>query len=121
MAKFVFKIDGNDMPAPTSMEPKLAALDVDSGRDTVTGLMHRNVLSLGKVTLSVEWAITSQADTAKILNAVNKKFFSCTYTDPMSSSGATKTITAYAGDRSTSVAAVNGIIYKSLKFDIIEK
>lgn len=121
MASFVFKIDGVKMPAPTTFEPKLAALDVDSGRDATTGKMHRNVLDLGKYTISVEFAITSQATTAKVLNAVNKKFFEVTFTDPMSSTGGTKTITAYAGDRSVSVAALNGIIYKTLKFDIIER
>lgn len=121
MAKFVFKIDGADMPAPVKFDYKIAALDVDSGRDTVTGKMHRNVLSLGKYTISVEYAITDAAKTAKVLKALNKKFFEVTFTDPESATGAAKTITAYSGDRSMSVAAVNGIIYQTLKFDIIEK
>lgn len=121
MAKFIFRIDGVDMPAPVKFDPKLAALDVDSGRDTVTGEMHRNVLSLGKYTISIEYAVTDTAKTAKILKALNKKFFKVTFADPMSETGAAKTITAYAGDRSMSVAALNGIVYQTLKFDIIEK
>lgn len=121
MAKFVFKIDGKDMPAPVKFDFKIAALDVDSGRDTVTGKMHRNVLALGKYTVSVEYAVTDQAKTAKVLGALNKKFFECTFSDPASPTGAEKTITAYAGDRSMSVAAVNGIIYQTLKFEIVER
>lgn len=116
------KVNGVDVKTPSVFTPKIQDIsNPDSGR-TLDGIMHKNMLT-SKITIDLEWWMTTPAETAAILNAFEaQEYFTVTYNDPRNAN-AQVTKTFYLGDREAPVKiwTVNSKRYESVAFTIIER
>ena len=118
--KPMIKVDGVEMPCPSTFEWSLQRVSAgESGRDD-TGKMHVNqVTQKRKIVLS--WLGKDWATTSFILKAFNPQYIKVTYPDMLS--GKFETRTFYTGDRKAPVKLwwTNNKLMESISFDIIER
>ena len=78
----VFKVDGVEIPTPSSFNVEIEDISSkDSGR-TMDGNMHKDIIAT-KVTLACSWHVLKWDECAALLNAVGSKAqFDVTYPDP---------------------------------------
>ena len=113
------KIGTTVLPAPQSY--RVDSYDIDSsdtGRSE-DGTMKRNRIAT-KYKIQAAWTV-AQADLQTIISAVSPETFSVTFFDP--TTGATKTKTMYAGDRSAEMVAcgdVSGDNWWSFSVNFVE-
>ena len=120
MAEVLIRVDGVDMPNPSSLKWSLQDVSIgDSGRDD-TGKMHKGRVCQ-KRKLEIAWAGVTPAVASQILTAFNPEYINVRYFDAMENAYAIRNF--YVGDRSAPVKiwAVGQKIYESISFDIIER
>jgi hypothetical protein len=114
------------LPTPSKMT--LIVQDIDSANTTrsANGTMLRDRVSGGagaKRKLELEWAGMDAARVSTILQSIGDEFFRLEYPDAYT--GATRIAEFYTGDRSADMYSYNlygnGILWKSLKANFIEK
>ena len=120
MAEIMLKVDGVEMPCPSSFQWGLQDISASESGRTDDSLMHKNRVAQ-KRKISLSWNGLELANTSKILNAVNPEYIQVTYPDMMS--GQYETRTFYVGDRSAPVKCwwVGNKRMETLSFDIIER
>ena len=120
MAEIMLKVDGVEMPCPSSFQWGLQDISASESGRTDDSLMHKNRVAQ-KRKISLGWNGLLWADTSKILKAVNPEYIQVTYPDMMS--GKYETRTFYVGDRSAPVKCwwVGNKRMEVLSFDIIER
>lgn len=113
-------VNGEAVKTPSSFSWGLQDIaDSASGR-TEDSVMHRNRLAQ-KRKLSLSWQNITSGEAAGILQAFNPEYVDITYPDAMS--GTNETRTFYVGDRSAPMKwwNINGKIYSTVSFDVIER
>ncbi len=116
----ILKIDGADIPAPTSMTWGLQDVsNEDAGRTEDTKMHKKRIGQKRKIELA--WHNISKEQAAKILQAFNPEYIYVTYPDPMS--GKEETREFYVGDRTApfKLWTVSQKIYSEVSFNIIER
>lgn len=93
----MLKINGIQMPLPTSYSVTKSDLDSSQSYRNELGVLQRNRIRQGLTKISVSWIIES-SQVASILEATEPSEFTVEYMDPVR--GYTKTKTMYTGDRS---------------------
>ena len=118
--------DFTALPAPSKMTVNVQ--DIDSGNTTrsANGTMLRDRVAGGskaKRKIELEWSGKNAADVSQILQNIGDVFFQVEYPDAYT--GAVRTATFYTGDRSAEMYSHNlygnGILWKSLRANFIEK
>lgn len=114
----MFKINGNIIKTPSSIQLEILDIDGGSQRNAKGDLIRDRISTKRK--LSVEWSVLTQNEIAAILNQISSIFFNITYIDAQESE-VTKTF--YVGNRSMPVCRfVNGQpLWENLKCDFIER
>ncbi len=95
-----FKIDGVEIPTPTTYTFNVEDLSSENTGRTLDGVMHKDVVAV-KDTYACTWKSLSWSQAAKLLNAIDGKTkFKFTHADPRKPN---KWITGdyYVGKRST--------------------
>ena len=96
-----FKVDGVEIPTPTTYKVGIADLSSDATGRTLDGVMHKDVVAV-KHTYDCTWYALSWAEAAHLLNLVNgKESLSFTHPDPLVPD-VYQTGVFYVGDRSIS-------------------
>lgn len=110
------------LPNPNGMEVAIQDIDSASTGRSTTGLMFRDRVAT-KRKLNCTFPPLYSSDMALTLQAIQDQFFTLTYPDPMT--GASKTITAYVGDRTTPAYHINYatgvVLYESLSANFVER
>ena len=120
MADVLIRVDGVDMPNPSSLNWSLQDVSIgDSGRDD-TGYMYKGRITQ-KRKLEIEWKAVTPSEASTILSAFNPEYINVRYFDPLLNSWQIKNF--YAGDRACNVKiwTVDSKLYETLKFNIIER
>lgn len=114
----MIKINNVLMPVPSTFSVSIEDIDGESER-TADALLHRERLAT-KRKLEIEYKHLTQADSSKLLNAIQDVFFSVNYPDPQL--GMT-TKTFYVGARTTPVYSyLNGKpVWENMSFSFIER
>lgn len=77
-----FKIDGVEIPTPSTYKAGIEDLSSEETGRTLDGVMHKDVVAV-KDYYECTWAKLSWADAATLLNAIdNKEKFNFTHADP---------------------------------------
>ena len=114
------------LPAPNKMNVNVQ--DIDSGNTTrsANGTMLRDRVVGGakaKRKIELEWAGMNATQVSRILQSIGDVFFQVEYPDTYT--GETRIGIFYSGDRSAEMYSYdlhgNGIVWKSLKANFIEK
>ena len=125
----IAKVGSNDftaLPAPNKM--KVIVQDIDSANTTRTasGKMQRDRVVGGanaKRKLELEWAGMNAAQVSQILQSIGDVFIKVEYPDTYT--GQIRTGVFYSGDREAEMYSYNlygnGILWKSLKANLIEQ
>ncbi len=117
----VLKVDGTELPTPTSMEYKEADLQSEGYRDSA-GLMHKTTVRWGVRTIKVKWDRRLSSSELRDMRALikGKEYITLTYySDALGMSG---TMTAYTGDMDYQlVRATNSGIWWGLALSFIEQ
>lgn len=115
----IWKIDGEPIPSPTSFSVDMEDLhSSDSGRDQ-TGWMNIKVLAYGKRSVTIQYALLSQAQMSNLLKHFHKPYYQLTYIDP---EYGTRTMTCYVPTRKSdlySTVFYNGL-WKNTNIDCIQ-
>lgn len=116
----ILKINGVDMPDPSSFSVSIMDLDSEESRRNILGKLNRDRVAV-KRKLNCEWGPLTMSQISTLLNAVKDEFFQVTYPDPFVGGEATKTF--YVGDRQMPMySKVNGqILWEGLKMNFIER
>lgn len=120
MAEVLIRVDGVDMPNPSSMKWSLQDVSIgDSGRDD-KGYMYKGRVTQ-KVKIELSWSAVKPSVASTILSAFNPEYINVRYFDPKANAYQIKNF--YVGDRSapTKIWAVGQKIYETVSFDIIER
>lgn len=120
MADVLIRVNGVDMPNPSSLQWSSQDVSIgDSGRDD-TGYMYAGKIC-SKVKLELEWSAVTPSVAHTILAAFDHEYVSVRYFDPKANAWQIKTF--YSGDKTGSVKmwTVNSKLYESVKFNIIER
>jgi len=114
----MIKINGVELPAPTTY--KIGIMDISKAERNAAGTMVLDVIAT-KRKIEMSWKFLTNEQIKTLLQLVSDTFFDVEYLDPVTD--ALKTGTFYKGDRNLdAVSVVNGnIIYKDIKFNIIER
>ena len=125
----IAKVGSEEFTAlPTPSKMSLIVQDIDSANTTrsANGTMLRDRVSGGakaKRKLELEWAGMDAAKVATILQSIGDEFFQLEYPDTYT--GEMRIAQFYTGDRSADMYSYNlygnGILWKSLKANFIEK
>lgn len=110
----------NQVAIPTPSDLTVSIMDISKAERNAAGTMVIERIAT-KRKLELSYAYLSKEQAQQVLTAVSAVTFTVTYIDPQT--GATRTITCYAGDRSAGFLDVkNGIPrYRDVKFNLIEK
>lgn len=113
-----------DMPDPHELTVRVQDIDAAGSGRSANGTMIRDRVAGGasaKRKLEVEWPPLSPANASKILQAIGGKFFSVEYPDPYT--GANRTGTFYAGDRTAPVCRVwdGEVLWSNVSVNFIER
>ena len=90
-----FAVNGTPIPDPSEYSGADSALDASGERDA-TGYLHRDMVAT-KHPLKLKWSAMDWDMMCTILSMLTGPAFEFTYPDP--STGTSKTMTAYCGDR----------------------
>lgn len=115
-----WKIDGVEIPCPSTFEWGLQDVsDPDAGR-TLDTVMHKNRVGQ-KRKLGIGYNNPDKDTVSQVLKAVNPEYIQVNYEDAMS--GEMETRTFYVGDRSAPMKYwyVGNQRYASLSFELIER
>lgn len=120
MADVLIRVDGVDMPNPSSLE--FAEQDVsigESGRDD-TGYMFKGRVTT-KIKLNLEWSAISPSVASTILQAFYPEYVDVRFFNARTNAWEIKTF--YTGDRTakTKIWTDNSKIYETISFNIIER
>lgn len=111
------KINGVEMPTPLPYEPTISDIDSNKTSRNANGRLYRDRIAT-KRKLPLEWGILTDAECKRILNAVSPEEVTVEFLDPQKG---TITCTMYASDRTVkSINTSSGILWKGLKFSLIE-
>lgn len=121
MAEVFLKVDGVDMPCPSSFTWGLQDISASESGRTDDTTMHKNRVGQ-KRKLSVGWNGPDFATAHKIIVAVNPEYFQVTYPDLLSGNEH-ETRTFYVGDRDAPFKCwwAGNKRMESLQFDFIER
>lgn len=113
-----------DMPEPYALTVRLQDIDSANSGRSANGTMIRDRVAGGssaKRKLEVEWPPLSPDDIKTVFQAIGGKFFAVSYPDPYT--GANRTGTFYAGDRTAPVARVwdGEVLWENASVNFIEK
>lgn len=113
----MLKIGGVDVPTPSEFTVNI--YDITEGERDSTGTMHIDLVAT-KYKVEPKWNVLTQEQMTTILNAISKITFDVTFIDP--TTGNSKTITVYKGDRSVPVMMIKDGVsyYKDFKINCIE-
>lgn len=114
-----FAVNGTAIPDPSEYSGADSALDASGERDA-TGYLHRDMVAT-KHPLKLKWNAMDWTMMCSILSLLTGESFSFTYPDP--STGTSKTMTAYCGDREWNCELImtpNSEYVGSLSFSVIE-
>lgn len=78
----VYKIDGEPIPEPSGAPVEIIPLEGPATGRTRDGLMHTEIVHLGKRKVSLSYDYISQEQLSDILVAINKQYFTFTFLDP---------------------------------------
>lgn len=120
MADVLIRVDGVDLPNPSSLKWSKQSVSVgDSGRDD-TGYMYAGIIC-SKIKLELQWNAVSPSVASQILSAFDPEYVNVRYFDAKENSWVVKEF--YSGDKSAPVKMwTDGQkIYESLSFNIIER
>ena len=114
----MIKIDGVEIPTPSDF--RVGIMDISKAERNARGTMIIDRIAT-KRKLELAWKYLSREELQQVLNAVSPIFFAVEYPDPQT--GARRTGTFYAGDRSVgALDYINGQIrWKDIKFNLIER
>lgn len=120
MSDFFWKVDGVEMPCPSSWQWGLQDVSAGESGRTEDAKMHKNrVAQKRKLNVTYNNCLASVATT--VLKAINPEYIKVTYYDLLA--GHNQTRTFYVGDRSAPVKYwwVGNKRLESLSFDLIER
>ena len=115
-----FAVNGKPIPNPSAFSGAESDLDTMGERDA-TGYLHRNKVAT-KYPLKLEYSNIPWNALVAICQLMTNESFEFTFPDPFSTN-ATRTITAYAGDRKFSAVQMSNTraeYVANLKVSIIE-
>ena len=113
----MLKTNGVDVPTPSEFTVNI--YDITEGERDSTGTMHIDLVAT-KYKVEAKWNVLTQEQMKIILNAISQITFDVTFTDP--TTGASKSISVYKGDRSVPTMMIKGgnTYYKDFKINFIE-
>lgn len=117
-----YKIDGIDMPHPSTFNLSYSDVDGEGSGRTAEGFTRRQVLRRKITKIEIAYYFITEQEASQIINAINKDFIDVTYSDILKNSTITKPF--YAGDVSTpryGKDAHGRKMIESLKFNLIEQ
>jgi hypothetical protein len=114
----LLKINGVEMPTPSSMVP--GEEDIGKWERNARGTMIGEIITT-KAKLELAWSFLAAEQLQQLLIAIKPQFFNVTYTDPVTN--ALRTALFYKGGRSMPIMDyINGVLrYKDVKFNLIER
>lgn len=118
----VFKIDGVEIPFPTSFTVNIQDISSKEAGRLNNGDGYKDIVAT-KVTLEVFWQVLKWGEAALILNAVdNKEEFEVTYPDPRIPFVYT-TKSFYVGDRKNPAYSLEEgkVRWKGISFNFVQK
>lgn len=121
MTDVFIKVDGVEMPCPSSFQWGLSDISAaESGRTDDT-LMHKNRVGQ-KRTLTITWNALDWEDSCKIIQAFNPEYVSVTYPDLLTGNEA-ETRTFYTGDKAVPFKSwwLGNQRMESISFEVIER
>lgn len=120
MEEVFLKVDGVEMPCPSSFTWGLQDVSASESGRTDDLIMQKNRVGQ-KRKLSLGWTGEDWKTTSKIMKAFNPEYFEVTYPDMLS--GEYETRTFYAGDRSAPVQFwwVGNQRVETISFEVIER
>ena len=117
----VLKINGKEMPCPSTMTWDIQAFDLDSGRG-IDGTMQRTVVCQ-KEKLNLTWraGALSMAEVSMLLNEVMQPFIQVTYFSPLANAIVTREM--YVGDRSTNFYSIidGKPVIDNISFNLVQR
>lgn len=118
MSEFVLKIDGVDMPSPTSYQWDLEdQSDADASR-TEDGTMNKK--RKGQVqALSYAWEKLTTAEASVILQAVQPEYMDVTFLSPLA--GGSVTSNFYVGNRTAAYFNKADGYWENISFKFVER
>lgn len=100
----LLRINNVNMPNPTTYQVQKSDLDGTGTTRSITGVLHRERIRADIVKISVGWDSLTYNQLSTIINNISNESFSVSYFD---GSNVLKTITAYVGDKTLDLVAVN--------------
>lgn len=115
----MLKVNGTTIKTPRKMKVGIYDVSKDADRNAAGTILIDRVAVKRKI--ECEWGALTNTEMSALLSAVTSVFFSVTYPDPQT--GAAKTITCYAGDRTAPVyREISGTpLWEGLKMNFIEQ
>jgi len=110
-------VDGAAIPTPSSFQ--VGVMDLSKAERNANGTLIIERIAT-KRKLELGWSYLSQVDLAALFTAVSPVTFTVVYPDAQT--GAARSCTCYAGDRSAGMIDYQGgeARYKDVKFSVIE-
>lgn len=98
------KINGTDLPNPSTYQVQQSDLDGTGTSRSITGNLYRNCIRKNLVKILVSWENLPYDKVSTIMSSINSESFEVEYYD---GTDELKKITGYTGDRSLSTVSVN--------------
>ena len=117
---FFWKIDGVEVPCPSTFEWGLQDISDPSAGRTLDTLMHKNRIGQ-KRKLTVGYNNPDKDTVSHVLQAINPEYIEVQYHDAMSNKMETRTF--YVGDRAAPMKYwyIGNKRYSNLSFELIER
>lgn len=116
----MIKINGVDMPTPTSYSVTISDISSDDSKRNARGdMMIDRICTKRKIEMS--WDYLTLEEMSLTLNLVKDIFFEVSYPDPQLGYITTKTF--YVGDRTAPMCVMKDgkPIWKDIKFNLVER
>lgn len=109
----VYKIDGNPIPTPSGAPVEIIPLEGPATGRTRDGLMHTEIIHLGKRKVSLSYDYISAEQLRTILSAINQQYYTFTFYDP---EAGISTIECYKPP--TKSTLYHGVLYNGMWKDV---
>lgn len=110
----VYKIDGQPIPEPSSAPVTIEPIQGEASGRTEDGIMHTEIISLGKRKVELKYNVLTQAEVSDLLIKVMKQYYTFTYTDPVDG---IKTIECYGTPISADL--YSGVFYNGMWRNVV--
>lgn len=109
----VYRIDGEPIPEPSGAPVEIIPLEGPKTGRTREGVMHTEIIHLGKRKVSLSYDYISAAQLRELLAMMNKQYFTFTFYDP---EAGVSTIECYKTPSKSTL--YHGVLYNGVWKDV---